>query len=158
MQGYADGRSTLDVPDGDAAPGRLDAGGFLQTGDLGRLDADGFLWIEGRLSDMINRGGLKVFPDEVEEALRRHPAIRDAAVAALPDERLGEVPHAWVVTDGAELDSGTLAQWCREHLAPYKVPSGFTVVEQLPRSDVGKVLRRELAAGHVGLGTPGAAR
>jgi acyl-CoA synthetase (AMP-forming)/AMP-acid ligase II len=158
MQGYAAGRATADVPDGDAAPGRLDADGFLQTGDLGHLDADGFLWIEGRVSDMINRGGLKIFPDEVEEVLRRHPSIRDAAVAALPDERLGEVPHAWVVPDGTGIDQGALAQWCREHLAPYKVPTGFTTVGQLPRSDVGKVLRRELAASHLGAGAPGAAR
>jgi long-chain acyl-CoA synthetase len=68
--------------------------GYLRTGDLGRVDADGFLWIEGRVSDMINRGGLKVFPDEVEEVLRRHPPVRDAGVAPVSDPRLGEVPHA----------------------------------------------------------------
>jgi long-chain acyl-CoA synthetase len=119
--------------------------GYLRTGDLGHLDPEGFLWVEGRVSDMINRGGLKVFPDEVEEVLRRHPAVRDAGVAPLPDERLGEVPHAWIVSD-QPIDPGDLAAWAREHLAPYKVPAGFTQVEALPRSDIGKLLRRELSS------------
>jgi acyl-CoA synthetase (AMP-forming)/AMP-acid ligase II len=121
--------------------------GYLRTGDIGRIDTDGFLWVEGRVSDMINRGGLKVFPDEVEEVLRRHPRVRDAAVAAIPDSRLGEVPSAWVVCDDAvpdsELTSG-LTAWCREHLAPYKVPVAFLRVQQLPRSEIGKLLRRQL--------------
>jgi acyl-CoA synthetase (AMP-forming)/AMP-acid ligase II len=119
--------------------------GHLRTGDLGRVDADGFLWIEGRVSDMINRGGLKVFPDEVEEVLRRHPAVRDAGVAPVPDPRLGEVPHAWIVAD-QPVDQADLAAWCREYLAPYKVPAGFTRTDALPRSDIGKLLRRELSA------------
>jgi long-chain acyl-CoA synthetase len=119
--------------------------GYLRTGDLGRVDADGFLWIEGRVSDMINRGGLKVFPDEVEEVLRRHPAVRDAGVAPVPDTRLGEVPHAWIVS-GTPVDAAELFAWCREYLAPYKVPAGFTMIEALPRSDIGKLLRRELSA------------
>jgi long-chain acyl-CoA synthetase len=121
--------------------------GYLRTGDIGRVDADGFLWVQGRVSDMINRGGLKVFPDEVEETLRRHPAVRDAGVAGVPDRRLGEVPHAWVVTPGG-IDSEELTAWCRTHLAPYKVPAGFTRIESLPRSDIGKLLRRELSDGY----------
>jgi len=135
----------------DAAPDPADdnrfVDGFLQTGDIGRLDPDGFLWIEGRMSDMINRGGLKIFPDEVEEVLRRHDSVRDAAVAGVPHPRLGEVPYAWVVPVGPDVPSGeALAAWCRDHLAPYKVPVEYTVIEQLPRSDVGKVLRRTLRA------------
>jgi len=94
---------------------------------------------------MINRGGLKVFPDEVEEVLRSHPAVRDACVAALPDRRLGQVPHAWVVGD-APLDPASLGAWCREHLAPFKVPASFIQVAALPRNDMGKLLRRELTA------------
>jgi long-chain acyl-CoA synthetase len=137
----------------DAQPGEQPADdrfvdGYLRTGDLGRVDADGFLWVAGRVSDMINRGGLKVFPDEVEEVLRRHPAVRDAGVAALPDSRLGEIPHAWIVSD-VSIDPAELSAWCREHLAPYKVPAGFTQIDALPRSDIGKLLRRELIArGH----------
>ena len=121
--------------------------GYLRTGDIGRVDADGFLWVQGRVSDMINRGGLKVFPDEVEETLRRHPAVKDAGVAGIPDRRLGEVPHAWIVAP-ARVDAAELTAWCREHLAPYKVPTGFTRVESLPRSDIGKLLRRELSDGY----------
>ena len=123
--------------------------GYLRTGDLGWVDADGFLWIEGRVSDMINRGGLKVFPDEVEEVLRRHPAVGDAGVAPVPDPRLGEVPHAWIVSC-QEIDAAELSAWCREYLAPYKVPAGFTRIDALPRSAVGKLLRRELTAGRGG--------
>jgi len=140
MHGYAPADGS---PDTSADDRFVD--GYLRTGDIGRLDANGFLWVEGRVSDMINRGGLKVFPDEVEEVLRRHPLVRDAGVAAVPDRRLGEVPHAWVTGD-AGLDASELEAWCRKHVAPYKVPAAFTVVDQLPRSEIGKLLRRELAA------------
>lgn len=123
-------------------------GEFIRTGDIGRLDPDGFLWIEGRVSDMINRGGLKIFPDEVEEVLRRHPSIRDVAVAGVPDRRLGEVPVAWAVPASDSLDPAELAAWCRTQLAPYKVPAAFLAVDSLPRSDAGKLLRRELRASY----------
>jgi acyl-CoA synthetase (AMP-forming)/AMP-acid ligase II len=135
-------RSPFRMDDSAVGAGRF-VDGYLRTGDLGYLDEDGFLWVEGRVSDMINRGGLKVFPDEVEEALRRHPAVRDAGVAATPDRRLGEVPHAWIVSSTA-IDPAELDAWCRQHLAPYKVPAGFTQVDALPRNDIGKLLRREL--------------
>jgi long-chain acyl-CoA synthetase len=145
MGGYAGAdQAGQEQADGQPADDRF-VDGYLRTGDLGRVDADGFLWIEGRASDMINRGGLKVFPDEVEEVLRRHPAVRDAGVAPLPDTRLGEVPHAWIVS-GAPVGAAELSAWCRGCLAPYKVPAGFTRVEALPRSDIGKLLRRELSA------------
>ena len=71
---------------------RLTADGWFRTGDLGRVDDDGFVWIEGRVSDMINRGGLKVFPAQVEEVLAIAPGVRDAAVVGVPDDRFGEVP------------------------------------------------------------------
>ncbi|MGM7698958.1 class I adenylate-forming enzyme family protein [Microbacterium sp. A84] len=137
MQGYAKSSS--------AVPEDVDrfVGGYLRTGDIGRLDADGFLWIEGRVSDMINRGGLKVFPAEVEEVLRRHPGVRDAAVAGVPDRRLGEVPHAWIISESADI-TDRLADWCREHLVPYKIPAGFTRVDAFPRNEIGKVLRGQL--------------
>jgi long-chain acyl-CoA synthetase len=140
--GYADGRDLDD---------RLTDDGWFRTGDVGRVDADGFVWIDGRLGDMINRGGLKVFPGEVEEVLRLSPAVADVAVAGLPDERLGEVPWAFVVpVAGSSPTTDDLAALCREHLAPYKVPVRFEVVGALPRNDVGKVLTRELVAGVLG--------
>ncbi len=120
---------------------RLTPDGWFRTGDVGRVDDEGFVWIDGRLSDMVNRGGLKVFPAEVEEVLRLAPGVEDVAVAGVPDERLGEVPVAFVV---GTVDAEALAAHCRERLAPYKVPVRFEPVEALPRNEVGKVLLREL--------------
>jgi acyl-CoA synthetase (AMP-forming)/AMP-acid ligase II len=123
---------------------RLDAEGYLDTGDIARVDDDGFVWIEGRAGDVINRGGNKVYPDQVEEVLRLAPGVSDAAVVGVADDRLGEVPIAFVV--GAAATDEELRALCREHLAPYKVPVAFHRIDALPRSEVGKVLRRELAA------------
>ena len=95
--GYADGTDLGD---------RLTDDGWFRTGDVGHVDDDGFVWIDGRLSDMINRGGLKVFPAEVEEVLRLSPDVADVAVVGVPDDRLGEVPWAFVVRrDGAPDDA-----------------------------------------------------
>jgi acyl-CoA synthetase (AMP-forming)/AMP-acid ligase II len=139
MRGYASDVRELDT--------RLDHRGFLRTGDIGHLDGDGFLWIDGRVSDAINRGGLKVYPGDVEEVLREDPAVADVCVAGVPDRRVGEVPWAWIVpAPGATVDPERLERRCRERLAPYAVPVRFEVVDTLPRNDVGKVLRRELVA------------
>ncbi len=137
--GYADGRDPSD---------RLTHDGWFRTGDVGGVDPEGFVWIDGRLSEMINRGGLKVFPGEVEGVLRLSPDVVDVAVAGLPHARLAEVPWAFgVPAAGREPDADDLVALCREHLAPYKVPVRFEVVPALPRNDVGKVLTRELVAG-----------
>lgn len=130
--GYADGGGLED---------RLDQDGFVRTGDYARVDGEGFVWIEGRVSDLINRGGNKVFPGQVEEVLCLSPKINEAAVVGVPDERLGEVPVAFVVGTATDHE---LEQLCREHLAPYKIPVSFRRVTALPRSEVGKVLRRDL--------------
>jgi long-chain acyl-CoA synthetase len=121
---------------------RRDADGYIDTGDIATIDADGFVWIDGRVGDLINRGGNKVFPDSVEEVLRLHPAVEDVSVVGVPDDRLGEVPVAWIV--GAAFDPDDLKAHCRERLAPYKVPVQFLPIAELPRSEVGKVLRRDL--------------
>jgi long-chain acyl-CoA synthetase len=135
-------RSTAALPPADAAmAGRVTTDGWLRTGDLARIDGDGFVWIEGRVSAMINRGGLKVFPDEVEERIRGLDGVDDVAVAGVPDERLGEVPWAFVV---GTTDVETLQTWCRATLAPYKIPAGLTLVDALPRNEIGKVLRQDL--------------
>ena len=96
---------------------------------------------------MINRGGLKVFPAEVEEVLLLSESVSDVAVVGVPDHRLGEVPYAFVVPvdAGTAPDPRDLEELCRRHLAPYKVPVAFETLETLPRSEVGKVLRRVLA-------------
>lgn len=135
--GYAEGGDLAD---------RLSDDGYLRTGDLARLDADDFVWIEGRASDMINRGGLKVFPAEVAEVLLLSPDVRDVAVIGAPDERLGEVPWAFVVTTSGSVDLARLDSLAREHLAPYKVPTRVVIVDDLPRNEVGKVVATELLA------------
>jgi acyl-CoA synthetase (AMP-forming)/AMP-acid ligase II len=94
---------------------------------------------------MVNRGGLKVFPDEVEEHLRAYPGVVDAAVAGVPDDRLGEVPWAFLVLGpGETVSADALRAWCRARMAAYKVPEGVTVVDALPRNEIGKLLRQEL--------------
>lgn len=141
-----DGRGHLLVRPPNTATGieeRTDADGFVDTGDLARIDDDGFVWIEGRASDLINRGGNKVFPASVEEVLRLSPAVSDVAVVAGPDARLGQVPVAFLVGD--PVPDRELDDLCREHLVAYKVPVAYRWVEQLPRSEVGKVLRRQLS-------------
>lgn len=126
---------------------RLTDDGWFHTGDLGWFDDDGFLWLDGRVSDMINRGGLKVFPGTVEDVLLAADGVREAAVVGIPDERLGEVPWAFVVGgDADDLSEADLIAWCRERLTPYRVPVRVIFVDQLPRNDVGKVVKRELAA------------
>lgn len=142
-EGYADG--------GDLGE-RVDAEGFVRTGDLARIDRDGFVWIEGRLGEAINRGGSKVFPNQVEEVLTLAAGVREAAVVGVPDDRLGEVPVAFLVLDPDTPgpDDESLVAVCRSHLAPFKVPVAFHRVASLPRNEVGKVLRRALVAEHEG--------
>lgn len=125
---------------------RLTDDGWFHTGDLGWFDDDGFLWLDGRVSDMINRGGLKVFPGTVEDVLVAADGVREAAVVGVPDERLGEVPWAFVVKGDDSVSEDGLVSWCRERLTPYRVPVRIVFIEQLPRNEVGKVVKRELAA------------
>lgn len=123
---------------------RTDADGFVATGDVATIDDAGFVWIEGRVGDMINRGGNKVHPQQVEEVLRTDPAVEDVAVVGMPDDRLGEVPVAFLV--GRQGSAGDLDALCRANLTPYKVPVAFHWIDELPRNEVGKILRRHLRA------------
>jgi long-chain acyl-CoA synthetase len=121
--------------------------GWLTTSDLARLDEDGFLYIDGRADDMILRGGFKIAPENIVRALRRHPAVADAAVAGLADPRLGQVPYAAVeLRNGTQTTADELRAHCRSMLAPYEVPAGVVVVEELPRGAAMKVDRRRLLA------------
>jgi o-succinylbenzoate---CoA ligase len=127
------------------SPGALDAqDGWLHTGDRGRLDDDGYLWVEGRLKDVIVTGGENVACAEVERVLEEHPAVVEAAVAGRPDPEWGELVTAYLVLDGARLDEQELIAHCRERLAGYKVPRAIHIVDALPRNAAGKLLRREL--------------
>ncbi len=119
--------------------------GWLMSGDLGRIDADGFLWIEGRLTEKIVRGGHNVMPGEVEAALFEHPAVAEAAVAGVPHRVLGEDVAAWVVVS-QPVTAEELRSFLLERLAHYKVPRRIALVGALPRNDSGKVVRSELVA------------
>ncbi|MBO3751089.1 AMP-binding protein [Streptosporangiaceae bacterium NEAU-GS5] len=123
--------------------------GFATVGDHGRLDSGGYLYLEPRDHDIINVGGEKVDPDEVEAALREHPAVVDAAVVAVPHQVLGSVVGAQVVLrPGASVRKAELAAHCGRRLARYKIPKQFTFVDQVPRSGAGKVQRWRLAPQH----------
>jgi long-chain acyl-CoA synthetase len=120
-------------------------GGWLHTGDIGRLDADGYLFIVDRVKDMINVAGLKVWPAEVEQVLYRHPAVQEAAVYGVPNRMKGEKVLADIVPrEGAAVAAADIITFCREYLAQYKVPQRVNVVEALPKSATGKVLKRVL--------------
>ena len=123
--------------------------GFATVGDHGRLDRDGYLYLEPRDHDIINVGGEKVDPDEVEAALRDHPAVVDAVAVAVPHQTLGSVVGAHVVLrPGASVRKAELAAHCGRRLAGYKIPKQFTFVDQVPRSAAGKIQRWRLAPHH----------
>ncbi|MEJ3655097.1 long-chain fatty acid--CoA ligase [Actinomycetes bacterium KLBMP 9759] len=121
---------------------------WVRTTDLARIDADGFVWILGRADGAILRGGFTVLPEDVERALERHPAVREAAVTGVPDERLGQVPMAAVVAEpGAEPPTvAALVAHCRRHLRAFEVPVRVLVVDDLPRTSASKVDHRALRA------------
>jgi acyl-CoA synthetase (AMP-forming)/AMP-acid ligase II len=119
--------------------------GWLRTGDLARQDDDGYIFPSGRLKDTINRGGEKFGPIEVEEALRSHPAVRDAAVAGIADDEFGQrVGAAVVVCAPVTLDE--LRTHCRDLIAYFKLPEQLAIVDDIPYSATGKVSRDQLAA------------
>lgn len=119
---------------------------WVGTSDLAAIDADGFLWIHGRADDAIIRGGFKIHPDHVKAALERHPAVREAAVAPLPDPRLGQVPVAAVSVraDAPRPDMTELVATCRQVLTPYEVPVHIAVLDELPRTPAMKVSRVDI--------------
>jgi acyl-CoA synthetase (AMP-forming)/AMP-acid ligase II len=119
--------------------------GWLHTGDLARQDADGYLYPSGRLTDTINRGGEKFGTIEVEEALRTHPAVSDAAVAGIADEEMGQRVGA-VVVARFPVTLEELRSHCRELIAYFKLPERLLIVDHIPYNETGKVSRRQLAA------------
>jgi acyl-CoA synthetase (AMP-forming)/AMP-acid ligase II len=120
--------------------------GWLRTGDLGRLDEDGFLYLEGRMSEIIKCAGERIGPAEIEEVLMRHPAVAEAAVTASPDPVMGEVVHAYVLPREASLEEGTLRAYCAKELSHHKIPRRYTFVEEIPKTPTGKV-RKHLLKG-----------
>jgi long-chain acyl-CoA synthetase len=121
-------------------------GGWFHSGDLARMDEDGYFFIVDRKKDMILRGGYNVYPREIEELLYEHPAVLEAAVIGLPDERLGEeIGAAIALKPGAEADADQLRDFVRERVAAYKYPRRIWFVDALPKTATGKILKREIA-------------
>ena len=125
----------------------LSADGWLRTGDMAQMSDDGFFTIVDRAKDLVIVGGINVYPREVEEVLLTHPAVADAAVIGVADERRGEVPYAFVVlAPDASAGEEDLLAHCRTNLARYKVPSAVEFRDELPKTMIGKVLRKDLRA------------
>ena len=120
-------------------------GGWLHTGDLGHADEDGYIFLSGRSKDFIKRGGEMISPDEVERVLHQHPGIEEAAVIGVPDADWGETVRAVVVPRrGQQVQSDDVIEFCRERLASFKKPESVVLVRELPRNQLGKVLKRLL--------------
>ena len=133
--------------DSGGRPGVIDADGWLDTSDLGYLDADGYLFLVGRADDVINRGGEKIYPREIEEILLAQPGVRSAAVVGAADVVLGERPVAYVVTDAAAVGDeveAALREACAAQLPRHKQPSEFCLVTEMPLGPTGKISRRQL--------------
>jgi long-chain acyl-CoA synthetase len=123
--------------------------GWLFTGDIARMDEDGYFYIEDRKKDMIIAGGYNIYPREVEEVLSRHPAVLEVTVAGVPDPRRGETVKAWIVKKpGDPTTVEELVEWSKGELAAYKYPRQIEFREELPKTMVGKILKRELVKEH----------
>jgi long-chain acyl-CoA synthetase len=121
------------------------AGGWLHTGDIATIDEDGYVTIVDRKKDLIIRGGMNVYPREIEDVMMTHPAVSLVAVIGVPDQRLGEDVKAFVVRKpGAEIGDAELIAWCREQLAAYKYPRQIEFRDALPIGPTGKVHKRSL--------------
>ncbi|GMQ79305.1 MAG: long-chain fatty acid--CoA ligase [Anaerolineae bacterium] len=124
--------------------------GWLYTGDIARMDEEGYFFIEDRKKDMIIAGGFNIYPREVEEVLSSHPAVQEVAVAGIADPKRGETVKAWIVKhEGDPTTEAEIIEWSKKELAKYKYPRIIEFREELPRTTVGKVLKRELVKEHM---------
>lgn len=124
--------------------------GWLHTGDIAWMDPEGYFYLVDRKKEMIKVGGFQVWPREIEEVIALHPKVKECAVAGVPHPEKVEIVKAWVVVKpGQEMDVEEVRVWCGQHLAGYKVPSEVAFRQDLPRTTVGKILRRELRRMHI---------
>jgi acyl-CoA synthetase (AMP-forming)/AMP-acid ligase II len=124
--------------------------GWLHTGDIGHLDANGYLTLVGRSKDMIIRGGENIYPKEIEDVLAGDPAVLEAAVVGVPDEKWGEVVAAYVQPrPGLTIDPEALQALCARKLAGYKRPTSITVISRLPKNAIGKTEKAPLRSAHL---------
>ncbi len=125
--------------------------GWLYTGDIARMDAEGYFYIVDRKKELIKPSGYQVWPREVEEVIQENPKVLEVGVAGVPDAYRGETVKAWVVLKPGETASeDEIREWCRERIAPFKIPTQVEFRDELPKTTVGKVLRRELVRQHKG--------
>lgn len=118
--------------------------GWLLTGDIASIDEKGFIRLLERKKDMILVSGFNVYPNEIEDVLARLPGVKEVAVVATPDENSGEVPKVFIVKDDPTLNADTVIRYARQHLTPYKIPKYVVFMDELPKTNVGKILRRAL--------------
>ena len=128
----------------DATAEVLSDDGWLRTGDMATIDEEGYLRIVDRKKDMIIVSGFNVYPNEIEDVVALHPGVLEVGAVGVPDEKSGEVPKIVVVKKDPDLTSEALLEHCREQLTGYKVPRHVEFRDELPKTNVGKVLRREL--------------
>ena len=120
-------------------------GGWLHTGDVGYCDEDGYLFITDRIKDMIIKGGYNIYPSEIEGYLEEHPGIGEVSVIGIPDEKYGEEIMAFIVKlPGQQLGEEHVIEFVKSKMTPFKAPSRVKFVDELPKSLVGKVLKKEL--------------
>ena len=120
-------------------------GGWFHSGDIGFIDEEGDVFIVDRKKDLVIRGGYNVYPREVEEVLYAHPAVREAAVLGIPDEKYGEEVRAVIsLKDGCQVTPEEITQYCKEHLAAYKYPRIVDIIDDLPKGSTGKILKRAI--------------
>ena len=150
VRGYSVPRGYRDAPAATAAA--IDADGWLHTGDIGTMDEAGYVAITDRLKDMFICGGFNAYPAEIEAVMLAHPGVGQAAVVGRPDDRLGEVGHAFVVpaagapADDANAAEAELIAWCRRRMANYKAPRGISFIDEMPLTASGKVRKPDLRA------------
>ena len=130
MQGYWNDR--------EQTTNAIDADGWLHSGDLGVMDAQGYMEVVGRIKDMIIRGGENIYPREIEEFLHTHPAVQDVQVFGVPDQKYGEQVCAWI-NKNSDMDAASIQQYCRDHIAHFKVPQYIRFVSEFPMTVTGKV-------------------
>jgi long-chain acyl-CoA synthetase len=118
--------------------------GFFRSGDMGIMDENGYTRIVDRKKDMILVSGFNVYPNEIEDVVASHPGVLEVAAIGVPDEKSGEVPKIFVVRKDPALTEAAIVKFCRENLTGYKVPRHVEFREELPKTNVGKILRREL--------------
>jgi len=143
VRGYNVMKGYLDQPEETAAT--IDEDGWLHTGDIGVMDVRGYIDITDRKKDMFIVGGFNAYPAEIENLMLGHPDVAQAAVVGVPDQRLGEVPYAFVVpSSGSDADPDEIIAWCRDAMANYKVPRAVEIVDTLPMNASNKVLKYQL--------------